>query len=149
MFPKAPAVSLNQHTITKTVGNFLFKSGIGIKVNDAEASEPGVGKNRFSAELENMSAYDAPVNFVAATYKNIGGYKALAGSRVVTKMISAGASESFAIDITAADTDSEIRIYAFSEFAEPIVLPLGNIDYIGSDSEGGILMAIYKINSFK
>lgn len=135
--------------IVREVGRLSFKSKISIKVNGAEANAPGIGDNSFSAEIENIGAYDAPVNLVAATYKTEGDYKVLTGSKIVTKTISGGASEVFTLDITAADSDSEIRIYAFSEFMEPVVLPQGNTDYLGVDDENGTPMAVYRINSFK
>ncbi len=135
--------------IVREVGRLSFKSKISIKVNGAEANAPCVGDNSFSAEIANSGSYDASLNFVAATYKTEGDYKVLTDSKIVTKTISGGNTESFAINITAADTDSEIRIYAFSEFMEPIVLPQGDTDYIGVDDENGTPMTVYKINGFK
>ncbi len=131
------------------IGTLSFGSKISVMTNGTSTYAPGTGENSFTADIENSGMYAASVIFVAATYKTVGEYKVLTGKKLTKKNIAAGSSESFTVDITAAETDSEIKIYAINtDSAEPIIPPRGDIDYLEAYNDGDAVITAYRINQF-
>lgn len=135
--------------VVRPTGELSFASPVSVKVNGADAAKPGVGTNAFSGSLANSGSSNVTVNVVAATYKTVGEYKYLTGSKVVSKAIEGGKTADFTVEITAAESDTEIVLYAIcADSMEPVIASAAPVEYVGTDDEGGIATTIYRINSF-
>ena len=135
--------------INRPTGKIGFKTPVAVKVDGKDAEKPGIGQNTFSGTLINVGEQSATVQILAATYKKNGDYKILTGTRIISKTLAAGESAEFAIDITAAESDSEIHLTTFSsDSMEPVNSELKNMQYIGVTDDGGVSTSVYEINYF-
>lgn len=135
--------------INRPTGKIGFKTPVAVKVDGKDAEKPGIGQNTFSGTLINVGEQSATVQILAATYKKNGDYKILTGTRIISKTLAAGESAEFAIDITAAESDSEIHLTTFSsDSMEPVNSELKNMQYIGVTDDGGVSTSVFEINYF-
>lgn len=135
--------------IVPATGKISVKNGISITVDGAPAENPGTGKNKFSALIENSGSADMTVNYAVAVYKENGGYKLMSGYKSVTKTIAAGKTVEFEIEITLTEDDRIVKSYAYAcGSLEPEYLPLAASMTEVTPGDGGIPISVYNINYF-
>lgn len=108
--------------VEKTPPRLSFSGPVEIEVDGIAKSAPGIGTNKFSAEIKNNGSASANVIFLAATYRTFGNISYMSGIKKTSKTINSGQTEKFSVAITAVEADTEIKLLAFdADSLEPIL----------------------------
>lgn len=135
--------------IVPATGKLSVKNGISITVDETPAENPGTGKNKFSAQIENSGSAEMTVSFAVAVYEENGGYKLMSGYKSVTKTVGAGETADFEVELTLTESDRIVKSFAYAGGSlEPAYLPLAASMTEVAVGDGGIPISVYNINYF-